>query len=312
MININNYISEKLHLSKDTKYEKLPEEGDDVICLAIDKGDGEIRLFKQHINQIDEYIAYIVVTDDWGEYNLDINDKYKKYTCDYGDWIYVLYNLSLGLKLINEIIDYDPKLKTTITYDMHEFDIKKWTDYPVIYDELYIQKEYYNDLSQLKSELEHGNITEKLHLNKDSKCKKTYFEKGNKILPIQLDFWPGENKTKIVLIEPTEIIELKDDTITYKDNSWFGTTIEQKIQKNDKGYYEIRMGTQIPCVILNQDDGQDLLNEYLNMIKKEKKPTIIEFFRTKYFDEKDKEYFYKRYQDLIDNITSIKKYISII
>lgn len=153
-------------------------------------------------------------------------------------------------------------------------------------------------------------ILEKLRISKDLNV--SYFEEGNKILPIQLDFQPGENKTKIVLIEPTEIIELKDDTITYKDNSWFGMTIKQKMQFNDKGYYEIRMGTQEPCVILNQVDGQDLLDEYLNMIRKEKKSAIFEFFRTKYFDEKDKEYFYKRYQTIEDNITSIKKYISMI
>ena len=154
-------------------------------------------------------------------------------------------------------------------------------------------------------------IQEKLYIGKGYKANHD-LKKGNKILPIQLDFQPGENKTKIVLIEPTKIIDLKDDTITYKDNSWFGTTIEQKMHKNDKGYYEIKIGTQEPCVILNQDDGLDLLNEYLNMIKKEKKPAIFDFFRTKYFDEKDKEYFYKRYQDLEDNITFIKKYISII
>lgn len=155
-------------------------------------------------------------------------------------------------------------------------------------------------------------IIEKLKINKDIKINASYFNIGEKILPISLFFVPNEVKTEFVVIEPTEIIEIKDNVITFRDNCWQGKRIKEKIYKNDKGYYEYNEDFSSGCVILNQDDGLDFLNEYANIRNDESTNNIFENLIKKYFDKKDERLFDNKRKVLINNKTTIKKYISIL
>ena len=150
-------------------------------------------------------------------------------------------------------------------------------------------------------------INEKLIIDKDVSV--SHFTIGKKILPILLYFVPNEVKTKLVLIEPTEIIELKDDVITFKDNSWFGRTIKEKIYKNDKKYYEYNEDFTSACIILNKKDGLDFLNEYLNIRKNSSPNNIFEVLKNEYFSEKDESLFNKKRKEIIDGVKTVKKYI---
>ena len=114
------------------------------------------------------------------------------------------------------------------------------------------------------------------------------------------------------MIEPTEIIELKDDVITFKDNCWHGRIIKEKIYKNDKNYYEYNEDFSSACIILNQDDGLNFLNEYINIRKNSSNDNIFDFLKNEYFNGKDESLFNKKRKEIIWGLHKIKKYISML
>lgn len=172
MKEINNYIVEKLHINKDSKYNDIVDikPKSVAIMFTIDKDDMALNVKKIYIEDInDDIITYFQYRyanpGNMGaiKHEANILKEYKKYTFIDKSYIKVILSVKKGLELIDDILDLIPnesngwytQNKSAEWYNLSKFDYKKYTDYRELKsDELYILNADSANIELIKKNLE--------------------------------------------------------------------------------------------------------------------------------------------------------------
>ena len=160
---LNKTITEKLHLSKDTKYNDIADINPKsiAIMLKISKDDMSLNVKKIYIEDINDdtitYFQYKYANPrNMGsiKHESNILKEYKKYTFIENSYIKVILSVKKGLKLIDDILDLIQN-ESAEWYSLSKLDYKKYTDYPITKpSELYILNADYDNIELIKKDLE--------------------------------------------------------------------------------------------------------------------------------------------------------------
>ena len=165
MNNISNYISEKLHINKDSKYKRTinlqPDE--DAMYIDIDSNDNELFICKIHIEEIDDsnitFTRYTRSTTDRGTWKYKISKK-NKYGYFEGSLFphrqEVVLDKEEGLKLINLLIDKLVERKGKELYDSEEIPVNDWMENfdMTKYKSVFMLLKNYKYMLEIKKEFE--------------------------------------------------------------------------------------------------------------------------------------------------------------
>ena len=163
MNNIYNYISEKLHINKDSKYKRNDlQQDEDAMYIDIDSNDNEIFVCKIHIEEIDDshikFTRYPTITTNRGTWKYEISKK-NKYGYFEGSLFphrrEVVLDKEEGLKLINLLIDKLVERKGKDLYDA-EIPINNWIENfdMTKYKTVFMLSKNYKYMLEIKKEFE--------------------------------------------------------------------------------------------------------------------------------------------------------------